>query len=176
VRTVDVLPTILDLCGFGREEETIPVAGASLVPLLRGSPDTVDRTAFFAGHLNDDPLEAPLLAGARTERWKLIVDDCSLERLERFEARLARQAGAALKADLRGRLLRELFEASEPVKLFDLSADPLETRNVAGDHPDVVRELRGFVDRILAAGGGPGDEGDSNEALEEQLRALGYLT
>jgi arylsulfatase A-like enzyme len=175
VRTVDILPTILELCDVPAEAEELPLAGASLVPLIRMKPDSVDRMAFFAGHLNDDPLGAPLLAGARTERWKLIVDDCSREKLDLFEARLARQ-GTALKADLRGRLLREMFEAAEPVKLYDLEADPLEARNVAAEHPEVVRELMSFVEANIGSGDGSGDEGESNEVLEEQLRALGYLT
>jgi arylsulfatase A-like enzyme len=174
VRTVDVLPTVLDICGVP-DESTSRLDGASLGPLLRAERDSVDRTAFFAGHLNDDPLGSPLLAGARTDRWKFIVDDCTREKVDQFEARLARQ-GAALKADLRGRLLREMFDAAEPIKLFDLHADPLETRNVAAEHPDVVRELKSFVDARLDVRGTDSDEGDSNDELEEQLRALGYLT
>lgn len=176
VRTVDVLPTILDLAGVAPGEETIPLAGAPLVELLRGEPERDERPAFFAGHLNDDPLESPLLAGVRTPRWKLIVDDCTPERVEAFERRLARQPGAALKADLRGRLLREMLEANDPEKLFDLESDPLETRNVAADHPDVVARLRAQVDLLLSRATGGSGESDSDDALEEQLRALGYLT
>jgi arylsulfatase A-like enzyme len=175
VRTVDVLPTILEICGVPAEDAGTEPDGESLVPLLRGDRDRTDRTAFFAGHLNDDALEEPLLAGARTERWKFVVDSCTREKVDRFEERLARQ-GAALKADLRGRLLREMCEQAEPVKLYDLAVDPLETTNVASEHPDVVAELRAFVDAILAGGRGSSDEGESNDELEAQLRALGYLT
>src|SRR6185369_17149089 len=103
VRTVDILPTILELLGASPEHEAIPLAGASLGPLLRGEPDPEDRAAFFSGHLNDDSLEAPLLAGVRTATYKLVVDACTDAKLADFEARLARQAGAALKADLRAR-------------------------------------------------------------------------
>lgn len=176
VRTVDVLPTILELCEIAPERETIPLAGASLGPVLRGEPDAADRTAFFAGHLNDDPLDAPLLSGVRTPEYKLILDDCTDEKLALFEARLARNAGAALKADLRGRLLREMHEAREPVKLYDLAADPLETRNVAAERPDVVADLRARVDRFLGGAGAGELAGDEDAELEEQLRALGYLT
>ena len=96
---------------------------------------------------------------------------------EAFEARLARQQGGAVKADLRGRLLREMHEAREPVKLFDLETDPLESSNVAAAHPDVVAALR--LQLAAIAGGTPEAapvESDEDAALEEQLRALGYLT
>lgn len=176
VRTVDVLPTILALAGVD-EPEAIPLAGASLLELLEEPERATERHAFFAGHLNDDPLIAPLLAGVRTERWKLIVDDCTPEKIEAFRARLARQKDAALKADLRGQLLEEMFRAHEPVKLFDLEADPLETRNVAGEHPEVAAALRAeIVERLGGAGSGESGEADDDALLEEQLRALGYLT
>ncbi len=177
IRTVDVLPTILDLVGAPMADEAIPLAGSSLLPLARGEVDGVERPAFFAGHLNDDPPDSPLLAGVRTERWKLVVDDCTDAKLADFEARLARQQGAALKADLRGRLLREMHAAADPVKLYDLAADPLETRNVAEANPEIVAGLRASVARFLGvAAAGPSTEGDEDAALEEQLRALGYLT
>ena len=177
VRTVDVLPTVLELTGLALDaQESIPLAGSSLGPLLRGENDSVERPAFFAGHLNDDPLEAPLLSGIRTPAYKLIVDDCTDEKLALFEARLARQAGAALKADLRGRLLREMHAAAEPVKLYDLVADPLESTNVAADRPDVVAELRARLVHFLRASGQTGQAVGEDAELEEQLRALGYLT
>jgi arylsulfatase len=175
VRIVDVLPTVLESVSAPPVAEALPLAGSSLLPLVLGEAGE-ERPAFFAGHLNDDPLAEPLLAGVRTNRWKLVVDDCTDRKLADFEARLARQAGAALKADLRGRLLREMHAAREPVKLFDLEADPLETGNVAAANPDVVAALRGRVAAFLGAAPTGAVEGDEDALLEEQLRALGYLT
>jgi arylsulfatase len=178
VRTVDIAPTILDLAGVSEDDGGLLRAGVSMAgALLGGGWTTADRPAFFVGHLNDDPLDRPLLAGVRTTRWKLIVDDCTEEKVLTFERRLAGQPGAARKADLRGRLLREMLEAGEPVKLFDLHNDPLETKNVAAEEPAKTAELRALVDGFLTVARGQSDEGaDSDEDLEAQLRGLGYLT
>lgn len=175
VRTVDILPTILELTGIGVTAENPPLAGASLTALLSGGSGSTERPAFFVGHLNDDALAEPLLAGVRAEGWKFIIDDCTDAKLAMFEARLARQSGAAVKADLRGQLLREMHAAGERVKLFDLAADPLETRNVAADHPELVATFSAQVAAFLG-GGASGPEAGEDALLEEQLRALGYLT
>ena len=175
VRTVDILPTILELAGVPVTSETIPLAGRSMTGLLDGETEADERPAFFAGHLNDDPLGAPLLAGVRTRAWKFIVDECTDEKVAQFEARLARQSGVAVKADLRGQLLREMHAAAERVKLFDLADDPLELRNVASSHPELVAKLSAQV-AAFAAGGAAGEEAGEDAMLEEQLRALGYLT
>ena len=63
-------------------------------------------------------------------------------------------------------------------KLFDRSKDPREQHDVAGQHPDVVKELQSLIAsriaesrQLVAAPGRPADIED----LREELRALGYL-
>lgn len=118
VRTVDLLPTILDLAGVKSGREALPLAGESLRPFLEGKDDPSVRLAFFTGHLNSDSLNEPLLAGVRTGRWKLIIDACSDEKLHQYEGRLAKKAGVGPKARLRWRILREMHRRHEPVKLI----------------------------------------------------------
>lgn len=111
---IDVVPTLLDACGVP-QPPGVTFDGVSLLPLLRGdvSHETwPDRTLFFQWHRGDVP-EAERSFGARSQRWKLV------------------QPAGANGAEFQPR-----FE------LYDLSAEPTETRNVAERNPQVVEELR----------------------------------
>jgi hypothetical protein len=39
-------------------------------------------------------------------------------------------------------------DAPQPMSLFDLSSDPGEQHNVAANHPEVVRRLKSFHDKL----------------------------
>lgn len=115
VELIDVVPTILDVCGV---ETPGNVQGRSFAPLLRGETDA-HRDHVIAEYA--DNAEAMV----RTDRWKLI-DSAGNRR---------RRDGYALDLALPGRSTR----------LYDLIADPAETRDVA-DRP----ENRETVDALLA--------------------------
>ena len=65
-----------------------------------------------------------------------------------------------------------------PAELYDLSADPGETRNLAAERPELAAELGA---RLEAWSGGwrpaPSVEGEPvlDEATRQALRSLGYL-
>ena len=111
---IDVAPTLLDACGIP-QPPAVAFDGVSLLPLLRGdvSHETwPDRTLFFQWHRGDAP-EIERSFGARTQRWKLV-----------------QPAGA------NGKEFQPRYE------LYDLAAEPFESRNVAEKHAEVVEELR----------------------------------
>ncbi|MCI0585458.1 MAG: sulfatase-like hydrolase/transferase [Planctomycetes bacterium] len=97
--------------------------------------------------------------------------------------RVAELAGAA--ALQRGRWKLILGRApgprrsGEPEELYDLEPDPGETRNLAREHPDVVRDLKEELDRFrtrhppVEGAASPG--GRLGVAELDRLRALGYL-
>jgi arylsulfatase A-like enzyme len=70
-------------------------------------------------------------------------------------------------------------------RLFDLSADPGETTDVANAHPDVVNDLLGALpewpeyvegpDGGTAGASGSGLTPEEEAAIQDQLAALGYL-
>ncbi len=69
--TVDVLPTLADLCGADLPEPAVD--GVSLAPLLKGDTDTgkmAARTMFMQWHRGDAPVRYRNYA-AITQRWKV---------------------------------------------------------------------------------------------------------
>ena len=67
------------------------------------------------------------------------------------------------------------------MELFDLSADPSESEDLAEREPERTRlmleELEAFSARLPARfdASPPGTDGADGAELEERLRALGYL-
>jgi len=68
------------------------------------------------------------------------------------------------------------WQTQSSTVLYDLEGDPVESSNVAADHPEVVRNLRRRVEQFAKAHpvSEPSAPAVSRE-LEETLRALGYL-
>lgn len=113
VELIDLVPTILDLCGV---EIPANVQGRSFEPLLRGETER-HRDHVVAEYA--DNAEAMV----RTDRWKLIYSAGNRRRRD----------GYALDWSPQGR----------SVRLYDLEADPREVSNVAGspENAAIVDEL-----------------------------------
>jgi arylsulfatase A-like enzyme len=136
--------------------------------------DVVPTVLALAGVAADPALPglslAPLLAGGEPP-----AERPSLAWLDRHSFSLESVAYR------RAKLVRDLTPAAVTVpfteEIFDLAADPGERRDLAGGRP----VLRGFLAAELAAfrsrWGAPLPTGDAvaDEALQKQLRALGYL-
>ncbi|MEM9379634.1 MAG: arylsulfatase [Planctomycetota bacterium] len=99
---VDVLPTLVELCGLKDSTER-PLDGASFAGALRGDGEPPsDRTLFVHSQRVEHPRKWRKCA-VMTERWRLVNGE----------------------------------------ELYDVTSDPGQGEDVAGDHPDVVAELRG---------------------------------
>lgn len=135
VSNVDLLPTILDLCGV------TPVGGldgVNLLPMVSGEVQDVRRELFaeLTYHTAYDPMR-----GIRTERYKYI----------RSFAERPLHLPAHVDASPTKDLLRDsgYFEERRPPEmLFDLLHDPLERTNLASDpaHASVRESLRDRLD------------------------------
>ena len=122
--------------------------GKSLRPLLRGERPTGDPWAYA---FTESGFARDYQRSITSERYKLIyVPDAGDRRA------------------MRGREL----------ELYDLAADPGETRNLADERPEVAGPLKEQLWRWIADGGAaaPAPEGvKADRQAEEQLRSLGYI-
>jgi arylsulfatase A-like enzyme/Flp pilus assembly protein TadD len=133
VRLIDVLPTVLELCGGSAPPEA---QGESLLGAI---PVSADRPALLETQVPAQAFAAPPLVGLRAGRLKWI-------------------------------------EGERP-ELFDLAADPAESRNLAGERPETVRQLRETLRRLLAACASRGLDAEPRDLRPEEvaaLRSLGY--
>ncbi len=150
VRCLDIYPTLCDLLGYEVPEG---LQGRSLVPLIHGR-ETTAAPEVFSEHREDPLLRrighgSGVLVSVQSGRWKLILNEVGSQFFQ-----------------------RPRFE------LFDLEADPRESKNVADAHPDVVERLEARIARFIAdhRRGAPGsDEVAMDPEVLEQLRKLGYV-
>lgn len=115
---IDVMPTILDACDVDPPLD-LQIDGGSLLGLLEGEPASWrDRHIFIQTHRGNMPVRYHHMM-VRNNRWKLV-----------------HASGFG----------RESFEGEPQFELYDMVNDPLELTDVASDHPETVRLLRGAYD------------------------------
>ncbi len=151
--TVQTIDLMPTILELAGVEAPEKMQGQSLVPLIRGDGGWRDRPAIT------EKLPEPVRGGdgVDLESYAIIVGQWKL---------IHNRQGP---------------EGTPEFELYDHGADPLNLRDVADDHPEVVERLaeqvRGWHERVLAARL-PSDaelaEGMSAEELE-RLRSLGYL-
>jgi arylsulfatase A-like enzyme len=168
VRNIDLFPTILDVA---QVKLTVPVDGGSLLPLIAGKgngepEETYVETylsanrlfADYIGPTNDIPLGFRRL-GIRTPEWKFIVND-PIPLVDEDDP-------SPVTPEMRAQYYSQ--------ELYDLRADPGETRNVNDAHRDVAAA---FWNKLMdyQTRRGPGSEKmQLDDASRERLRSLGYL-
>ena len=121
--TVDILPTVAKLTGAPLPKA--PVDGIDIWPMLSGTRQAIEREALL--YFDDWNLQC-----ARWGRWKL-----HFARYNTFAYNPA-PAGGRVNLPL------------HPPELYDLERDPQEAYDVAAANAEVVREIQGRVERLLA--------------------------
>ncbi len=140
---IDLFPTVCEVAGLERPDW---LQGVSLLPLVEGRREV--REEVFAEinyHVCHEPQRA-----VRTRRWKYI------RRLHpRARPVLPNCDDSPSKDFLLARGWGQREEAAE--RLYDLTADPLEQRNVAADaaHGEALDEMRGRLERWQRETGDP---------------------
>jgi len=156
VRTIDLLPSILDYLGLPLPPH---IQGVSFLPLLSG-------TGSY------DP---PLVSQARDI---LSPEDVHLRESVRFM-----EDGYVYSNQLSAGLWENSLSEGQPEWLFEIAADPREQVNLIAEKPEIAARMRSRADEILQEhralrdhlGLTPGETTAPGEDLHRQLKSLGYL-
>jgi len=160
--------------------------GMLRVPLIvktpRMEPSATGRRSSLVAHVDLLPtlveelgLPVPEEARARFEgRNGLRETGRAYVFSERTRSR-PEKVGPGEKSALTGREWKYVYWSEGPDVLYDLVADPLETRNVLQEHPDVAEAMRLRIIARLRDGRSAEDEFEPSPEHLEELRALGYV-
>ncbi|MBA4062911.1 MAG: arylsulfatase [Isosphaera sp.] len=127
---IDVLPTVAKL--VGAEPPKRPIDGKDIGPLLRAEPGAACPHEAYFHYFAQGELQA-----VRSGKWKLILPHT-------YRTMQGQEPG---KGGTPGRYRQVKVEAAE---LYDLDADVGEAKNVAADHPEVVKRLLGLAEKARA--------------------------
>jgi arylsulfatase A-like enzyme len=161
VQLIDVMPTLLDLSGLPHPEG---MQGQSLVPLLQmpASQGTAwkKRPAITEKQPMRGPNDRPDPANERDASWQsFAIHDGEWKLIHHT----IRPAG------------KPEFE------LFDALRDPLDQKDLASAHPDVVERLKKALDgwQQMALAARPKSDSEATQKLSpeqlQRLRSLGYV-
>ncbi len=125
--TIDLLPTFAAAAGAALPRN--PIDGVNLLPLLEGQEDANPRRTFFYYYAHQ-------LRAVRKDRWKLLLP----HRSRSYEGQEPGQDGFPGKYG----------ELQVGLALHDLVTDPGERKNVAADHPNLVRDLQALAESARA--------------------------
>jgi arylsulfatase/arylsulfatase A len=132
---IDLLPTVLDATG-GTKDSGPALDGTSLLPLLRDPSATwPERMLFVQWDSGQVPRRGHAYA-VLSEKWKL-VQPCGMDAPEQKHIRKRYEQ----LCQLQGRTNHPSIEGPPRHELYDISADPGETTDLAGEHPEIVRGM-----------------------------------
>ncbi len=146
VSQVDVLPTVLDAVGA---VAPAGVNGASMLPLFTGKAESIRTTTLVEGGVTWRG-EGPPRGAVIAPPWALLQQDPGC-------------GSAGPRAP-----------GAPGTCLFNLGEDPLQNRNVAALHPDIVADLAARWEKFRVANGAEARTLELDPAYVEELHKNGY--
>ncbi len=126
VSHIDLFPTLLDLCGV-KAPEGPKVDGITLRPLLERADSVWPERTLFTHNPIDEANKFP--GAVRTQRYRLVRE---------------------IKGPAGGSNAKANDASATSWQLYDMENDPGEKKNIATEHPDIVRQLSEQYDAWFA--------------------------
>jgi arylsulfatase A-like enzyme len=149
VRTIDILPTVLELAGVPPPQG---IQGVSLVPRLRGLAPGAGPPAYAESGRNFYKENPRQYIEGVAGKWRMIRTD-------------------------RYKLIRIPRDHDPIWELYDLRLDPGERANIVEQQPEVVVDLKRILMDLIGADPErkEREEPPVSPELEDNLRSLGYV-
>ena len=173
IEYVDILPTFLDVAGV---ESPKTLDGRSFLPVLQGKRTSHKQHVFglmtTRGILNGSDHYG--IRSVRSDRYKLIVNltpEVPFRNIFMKSSIFRSWEAKARSGDKDAREKVRRFRQRPAEELYDITADPYEWQNLAGDPKlaEVQSRLRTQLDRWMKAQGDRGQQTEL-EALKHQAR------
>ena len=173
IEYVDILPTFLDVAGV---ESPKTLDGRSFLPVLQGQRKSHKQHVFglmtTRGILNGSDHYG--IRSVRSDRYKLIVNltpEVPFRNIFMKSSIFRSWEAKARSGDKDAREKVRRFRQRPAEELYDITADPYEWQNLAGDPKlaEVQSRLRAQLDRWMKAQGDRGQQTEL-EALKHQAR------
>lgn len=152
----DWLPTILEMVGVALPQDTLPIDGVDVLPVLRGEKGKVETRRFWQWNRY-----TPLVtcnAAMRDGDWKLVRPEIA-EAMQVPDVHWLHVSMYEPEHFITNGLIRDPDPPREvppppPPELYNIAEDPLEQTNLADKHPDLarrmLRELESWFEEVEA--------------------------
>ena len=149
---IDILPTLVDIAGGTPPKD---IDGRSFAGVLRGTT-TDHRDRIYLTHSGDGKMNVYPIRAVRTKEFKFIrnlLPDCAhTTHIDKAQSKDGafywKSWEVAAKTDSTAAKLVKRYRERPAEELYDLTVDPLETKNLATDpkHADRLKTLRQDLD------------------------------
>lgn len=186
ISTVDVAPTIAELCGLDWQPMH-GFDGDSAASVVRGEePGSAlqGRECFFFSTMSEGPKSPPLMQGMVKGQMKYVsFSQARPAQWERLRQKWREAAGSRKKQSRHYNMsqLLQRYDRGELELLFDVATDPAEERNLAEESPGLLEELCRAVNQWyrfnapkVTVSAAQMDEAEERD-VRRRLKQLGYL-
>jgi arylsulfatase A-like enzyme len=130
--TMDIYPTVVDLLGLKIKNQVLPIDGVSLKELFDGKMEKRPKPIPF-GNYNDKTSTGSFIDPTHLKGWWRTFKN------RKYAYREGQKINAGVLIDNQYKLVGE--------KLYDIDADPTESKDISQQHPAVVKRMKTEIDQ-----------------------------